>query len=47
MRGSELVVAVTHTGLTVSREVAREIPELDAELVSNGFVPMQYSGVHT
>ncbi len=29
---ADLVVAVTHTGLTVSREIAREIPELDVIL---------------
>ena len=28
----DLVVAVTHTGLTVSRQIAREIPELDVLL---------------
>ena len=28
----DLVVAVTHTGLTVSRQIAREIPELDVIL---------------
>lgn len=28
----DLVVAVTHTGLTVSRQIAREIPELDVVL---------------
>lgn len=29
---SDLVVAVTHTGLTVSRQIAREIPEFDVIL---------------
>lgn len=29
---ADLVVAVTHTGLTVSRQIAREIPELDVVL---------------
>lgn len=29
---SDLVVAVTHTGLTVSRQIAREIPEFDVVL---------------
>lgn len=29
---ADLVVAVTHTGLTVSRQIAREIPELDVIL---------------
>ena len=28
----DLVVAVTHTGLTLSRQLAREIPELDVIL---------------
>lgn len=29
---SDLMVAVTHTGLTISRQIAREIPELDVIL---------------